>query len=240
MSGAKLSRGTAWASAGLLLLLVITSTLLADDRPRLIVYLHTSIRSRALESALEQELPAIKVVVVSRHRDFTRELADRPDAALAVEPVLRDQGWVGELAGIRSGQDSEAYVLLSIGGGVDPARFGQVVIGAVELLGRERTGAFVASLLGLPGAPTIKYVVKTEDLLALLQFQSVEAVVLSEQEAARIKSLSKLDLRVTPLPMRVGLPAVVFSSERGRRVIKPNIQALNAETMRKLGVEAWR
>lgn len=235
-------RLAAWAGAALALALalLISSTLLAGDRPRLLVYLHTSIRSRALESALQQELPAVEVLVVSRHRDFTRELLARPDAALAAAPVLNDQGWAGELHGTRVGQESEPYVLLSIGASIDPKQLGQMVIGAVDLLGRERTGAFLAGLLGVQVAPSIKYVVKTEDLLALLQFQAVNAVVLSERDAEQIKSVSKLELRATPLPTRVGLPGVVFATERGRQMIKPGLQALNIETMRKLGVDAWR
>jgi hypothetical protein len=228
------------AGGALVLALVLASTLFAQDRPRLVVYLHTSIRSRALETALQEELRATDVMVVSRHRDFTRELLDRPDAALAVTPVLADQGWDGELHGTRGGLENEPYVLMSIGTAMDPRRLGQSVIGAVDLLGRERTGIFLARLLGLDVPPPVKYVVKTEDLLALLQFQAVNAVVLSQRDADRIQSLSKLQLRATPLAMPVGLPAVVFTTERGRQMIKPGLQALNAETLRKLGVDSWR
>jgi hypothetical protein len=228
------------AGVGVLIALVSTRALSAEERPRLVVYLHTSIRARALESALQNELPAVDVLVVSRHRDFARELAQRPDAALALQPVLRDQGWNSELSGTRSGEDTEPYVLLSIGTGVDAARSSQLVLGAVDLMGRERTSAFVAGLLDSPAIPSIKYVIKTEDLLPLLQFRSVDAVVLSDHEANRIKRISKLDLRITPLSKRVGLPAVVFTTARGRSVIKPGIQALTPDTLSKLGVEAWR
>lgn len=229
-----------WAGVAVLIALFSARELPADDRPRLVVYLHTTIRARALESALQHELPAVDVLVVSRHRDFARELARRPDAALALQPVLRDQGWSSELSGLRDGEDTEPYVLLSIGG-VDAARSAQLVLGAVDLMGRERTAAFVAGLLDSPVIPpSIKYVIKTEDLLPLLQFRSVDAVVLSDYEANRIKRISKLDLRITPLSKRVGLAAVVFTTPRGRTVIKPGIQALTPDTLSKLGVEAWR
>ena len=220
--------------------LLLSGSLAAEERPRLIVYLHTPIRARALEGALEHELPAVDVLVVSRHRDFARELAQGADAALALQPVLRDRGWESELSGTRGGEDSERYVLLSIGSGVDLARSPPPVLGAVDLMGRERTSTFVAGLLGSAVAPPIKYVIKTEDLLALLQFRSVDAVVLSDYEANRIKRISKLDLRITPLAKRVGLAAAVFITPRGRTVIRPGIQALTPDTLSKLGVEAWR
>jgi hypothetical protein len=234
------SRFLVWAGLGVLIALLSARELLAEDRPRLVVYLHTTIRARALESALQHELPAVDVLVVSRHRDFARELAQRPDAALALQPVLRDQGWNSELSGTRSGEDTEPYVLLSIGAGVDAAQAARLVLGAVDLMGRERTGPFVAGLLDSSVIPSIKYVIKTEDLLPLLQFRSVDAVVLSDHEANRIKRISKLDLRITPLSKRVGLAAVVFTTPRGRTVIKPGLQALTPDTLSKLGVEGWR
>jgi hypothetical protein len=136
--------------------------------------------------------------------------------------------------------DTEAYVLLSIGATLEKERFQSLVVGAVDLLGRERTAKLVANLLGVGSPPEIKYVIKSEDLLPLLQFGSAGAVLLSEQEAAHIKSLSKLDLRVTPLSGRLGLPAVSFRSDAGRRLVRPSIEALDMEMRRKLGVDAWR
>jgi hypothetical protein len=219
---------------------LLSSELEAEDRPRLVVYLHTTIRARALESTLQRELPAVDVMVVSRHRDFTRELASRPDAALALEPVLRAQGWTSELSGMRAGKDTEPYVLMSIGTSVDAQHPAGLVLGAVDLLGRERTAAFVSKLLGSSAPLSIKYVIKIEDLLPLLQFRSVNAVVLSEYEANHIKRISKLDLRTTPLATPVGLAAVVFNTPRGRLIIKPAVQALATDTLSKLGVDAWR
>ncbi|HTV21168.1 MAG TPA: hypothetical protein VMG12_20925, partial [Polyangiaceae bacterium] len=46
------------AALGFLAALLLTTLLAAEDRPRLVVYLHTAIRARALESALQHELPA--------------------------------------------------------------------------------------------------------------------------------------------------------------------------------------
>lgn len=212
----------------------------SQQRPRLVVYLHTSVKPHALEAALSRQMPAVDVTVCSRHRDFVTLLATQPDATLALEPVLTEHGQSRDLRGSRAGHDSEPYVLLAIGAAIDPGRLGHLSIGAVDLLGRERTGKFVARLLGLATPPQVKYVIKSEDLLPLLQFRSADAALLPEAEAARIKSVSKLDLRVTPLAARVGLPAASFRTEAGRAVIRPALVGLDAETNRKLGVDAWR
>jgi len=228
-----------WGVAALAASLVAISAA-SQDRPRLIVYLQTQVRARALEAMLARQMPMVDVIVCGRYRDFTKELATSPEAALSLPTVLRAHGLTLDLKAVRAGQESEAYVLLSIGKPVDKEHFPALVVGAVDLLGRDGTADFVATLLGLESPPPeIKYVIKSEDLLPLLQFQSAEAVVLPEQEAARIKSLSKLDLKVTPLPTRVGLPAVSFRSEASKRLIGPLIIALDAETQSKLGVDAW-
>ncbi|HWA75287.1 MAG TPA: hypothetical protein VG937_23280 [Polyangiaceae bacterium] len=232
--------GRALALALALSLLLATLNAASQQRPRLIVYLHTSTRARALQTGLERQMPAVDVVVCSRHRDFVRELSQSPDAALALSPVLQAHGLEANLRGQRAGAESEAYVLLSIGSTIDKARFPSLVIGSVDLLGRDATAKLVANLLGLGSPPEIKYVIKSEDLLPLLQFGSADAVLLSEQEAQHIKTLSKLDLRATPLSARLGLAAVSFRSEAGRRLIRPSIEALDTDMKRRLGVDAWR
>ncbi|HMJ53465.1 MAG TPA: hypothetical protein VK540_15370 [Polyangiaceae bacterium] len=229
---------TALLAAGALLLSALVA--FAQERPRLVVYLHTEVKSRALEALLAQRMPGTEVIVCGRYRDFTRELARTPDAALALEPVLQANALTGALKGLRGGRDTEPYVLLSIGATIDAARFSTIVLGAVDLLGRDGTTQFVANLLGLEASPEIKFVIKSEDLLPLLQFQSADAVLLPEREVVRTKNLSKLDLQVTPLATRVGLPAVAFGTEVGRRVFRPLVLALDSETNGKLGVDTWR
>lgn len=204
------------------------------------VYLQTDIRSRALESALESRMPSVDVIVVGRYRDFARGLTERPDAAIALEPVLKAQGLDYQLRGTRAGQDTENYVLLSSGSTIDKQQRAKLVLGTVDLLGRERMGPFVQALLGVDAIPDIKYVLKSEDLLSLLQFRSVDAVLLSEEEANRIKAVSKLQLFTTPLETRVGLAAATFETDAGRRLIRPIIVGLDLESKRRLGVDAWR
>jgi hypothetical protein len=230
-----------WLVCALALALVgWSSAASSQQRPRLVVYLLTSVKPHALETALSRQMPAVDITVCSRYRDFVALLATQPDASLALEPVLAEHGFARDVRGVRAGQDNEPYVLLAVGTTIDPSQFGKISVGTVDLLGRERTGKLVARLLGLAHPPQVKYVIKTEDLLPLLQFRFADAALLPEAEAARIKSVSKLDLRVTPVSVRVGLPAVSFHSEAGRSLVRPAIFRLDAETNRKLGVDAWR
>src|SRR5262245_11475718 len=129
------------------LALLVSVPVSSQLRPRLVVYLHTNIRARALEAALQNQMPAIDVVVCSRHRDFERELAHGFDAALAAQPVLAAHGLSLDMRGTRAGDDKEAYILLSIATAVDKSEFASLTVGAVDLLGRDKTTSFVARLL---------------------------------------------------------------------------------------------
>ena len=225
---------------GFLSLFLTAHDAFSQTRPRLLVYLHGNIKPRVLQSALADRLPGAEVVVLSRYRDFARELANNPDAVLALEPVLAFHGLSVGLRGVRGGQDTERYVLVSIGGTVPKDSFSSLTVGVVDLLGREPTKKFVARLLGLHASPPLKYAVKTEDLLPLLQFRSADAVLVSERDAEEIRSSSKLELRVTPLDTRVGLASVSFRTDAGRNGIKSGILALDLATNRNLEVEGWR
>ncbi|HMI83153.1 MAG TPA: hypothetical protein VK550_03615, partial [Polyangiaceae bacterium] len=117
--------------AGALLLCAVVA--FSQDRPRLIVYLHTEVKPRALEALLARQMPGTDVIVCGRYRDFTRELSTSADAALALDPVLQANALNTDLKGLRGGRDSEPYVLLSIGGNIDAARFSTIVLGTVDL-----------------------------------------------------------------------------------------------------------
>jgi hypothetical protein len=158
---------------------------------------------------------------------------------MALTPVLTAHSLEPHLHGVRGGAMDEPYVLLSIGAQFDKTRVPASTLGVVDLLGRERTARFVTRF-GIGTPRELKYVVKTEDLLALLQFDSADAVLLSEQDADRLRDLSKLDLKKSPLPGRIGLASVAFPTAAGKNLIRPGILALDAESNRKLGVDAWR
>jgi hypothetical protein len=220
--------------------LVCPGTVASSERPKLVVYLHAAVKPRALESALGARLPAVEVVAYGRHRDFERALGQEPDGALALMPVLSAHSLEPHLRGVRGGATDEKYVLLSIATQFDKSRVPSSTLGVVELLGRERTARLVTARFGLPPPRELKYVVKTEDLLALLQFKSADAVLLAEFDADRLIERSKLDLRKTALSGRLGLVSVSFPTARGKRLIQAGIVGLDAETNQKMGVDSWR
>ncbi len=202
----------------------------------LCVFLHAQTNAQTLEKALESMLPGVTVSVLSRVKDFETRMRQQPDAVLSLPAVLHAQACPVHLQGFRGGSSTEAYVLLSVKP-MAPARVR--TIGAVDLLGRAHMPAFVGNLLG-GNTPAVTLVTKIVDLLPLLQFDKVDAVILPLRSVAWLKARTRVAMSVTDLPGgHVGLPAVSFLSPQGHRLRELIVKAtpgLRAE----IGVETWR
>src|SRR5262249_38334946 len=129
---------------------------------------------------------------------------------------------------------TEAYVLISVGKAVDPAAITSV--GAVDVLGRQGMKDLVADLLG--SSPRIERVTKVEDLLPVLQLASADPVLLPERLLESFEARSKLDLRVTRLSGRVGLPCLSALTPAGTGLVD-GIRKLGPRINQELGVTKW-
>jgi hypothetical protein len=210
-----------------------------DGKPSLYAYLHTDTKSASLEKSLQDKLPGLTVTVFGRFRDFEEAMsARRPDAVIALQPLLGSQNVPVVLQGIRADHDWEPYVLLTAGAAEGP--LSGKLIGVVDVLGRDGTQDFVTKLLKTSDIK-LKRVTKMEDLLPLLQFSAADAVLVPAAAVKSVSERSRLPLRVRELPeARVGLPAVGIVNARIRDLLVKQIQGLDSETNKTLGVEKWK
>jgi hypothetical protein len=231
------------AFAALLLVVVVVAVaprVIAADRPTLNVFLPADVRSGVIEKALQAHMPGLSVVVFGRFRDFESALAtNRPDAVLALEPLLAAQKIAPVMRGQSEGRDSEKYTLLSSGAPLDGPLNGKT-IGVVDFLGRADTQTFVASALKTPDVRT-RLVTKQEDLLSLLTFSAADGVLLPSSAVKTFADRSRLPFHVREVPgLQVGLAAVGVLRPEARAVVVREIQSLDRETNRMLGVDAWK
>ena len=202
---------------------------------KLLVFLHVALKQRALESELQAALPGLEVRAVGRLGDFERGLEDGQDAVLSLPALLSSHGLSGKLQGMRAGSPEERYSLVGAGGVPDPARV--AAVGALDLLGRDGTNAFVQGLLGTK--PKVERVTKFEDLLPLIQMQKVDAILLPTRLLPDLQSASRLTLNQRELAKLVKLPAVASAGAGGADVLAA-IARLPAKVSRTLGVDEWR
>jgi hypothetical protein len=219
--------------------LALSSQLGASGAPRLYVFANADMRAQALEKELEGALPGVDVTVFSRIRGFETALSERPEGLMARKPVLDALGLKTELQGQRGGRSTEPFVLLSRNAALSPAQLNGKTLGAVDILGRRNMEEFVSGLLG--GAqPKLKHVTHERDLLALLQYDAVDAVITSRAWAQRLQEKSEMNLKTTPLSKEVGLPAVAFATGQARGVLEDKIKSAGNEFNQALEVSQWR
>jgi hypothetical protein len=199
------------------------------------VYLHLAVKQQALQSALQAALPGVLITAVGRIADFDRALADGRDAVLSLPIVLSAKRLAPALHGEWRGALDEEYVLVGTEPSLEPMRAKSV--GAVDILGREGTTAFIHALIG--AQPRVERVTKVEDLLPLLQMQRVDGIVLPARLVAELRTTSRLNLLERRLASRVGLPAVAAISSNAEAAIVA-IRRLPRAACEPLGVDRWR
>lgn len=228
------------AAAALLALGVLTGASGRAEAGKLYVFLHTSVKAKALEATLEKALPGTEVTAFGRIRDLEKQVkAAPPDAVMARAPVLEKLGLKPAVQGTLSANPAEKMVLLSLEA-VTPAEVASKVVGAIDILGRGETGKYFGVMLGADGKVKLKRVTKLEDLLPLLQFKAADAVIVSESEADALTAKTKMGLTKTPIPSAsIGLPAVGFTARADEALIKALV-GMKRPTASKIGVDGWR
>ena len=208
-------------------------------RPSLFVFLQLEVKSSALELALQKQLPELAVTVYGRFRDFQDDAATKkPDAILVTSSLLALERSKPTLQGVRGGKDWEPYLLVTTASNARAALTGKT-IGVVDLLGHDGTQTFATKLLGSTDIK-IKRVAKIDDLLPLLEFSSVDAVLIPTSAVKRLTERTRLPLVVRELPnARVGLPSLAVRNDKVRDDIVQAVQKLDAGTRALLGVETW-
>jgi hypothetical protein len=202
---------------------------------RLLVFLHLAVKQRALQGDLEAGLPGLTVTAVGRLGDVDRALSQGQDAVLALEPVLRARGLTPKLQGHRGGRADEAYALVGVDVAPDPQQ--AEVVGALDILGREGTSAFVHDVLG--AAPRVERVTKVEDFLPLLQMQRADSILLPARQTAELRKMTQMNLVEHEVEKRVGLPALALLTPGGAAAAQ-GLLKLSPTLLHGLGVDAWR
>jgi len=202
---------------------------------KLLVFLHAALKQRAFEAELQAALPGLEVRTVGRVGDFERALSDGQDAVMSLPALLTLHGLAGQLQGRRGGSPDERYSLVGVGVAPDPARV--AAVGALDLLGREGTNAFVCDLLG--AKPRIERVTKFEDLLPLIQMQKVDGILLPSRFLPDLQAASRLPLAQRELAKLVKLPAVASVGPGGSEALAA-IAHMPAKVSRTVGVDEWR
>lgn len=197
------------------------------------------IRPHALQKLMQGALPGVEVTVFGRVGDFKSALeTTKPDAVIAMAPVLEYLGFTPALQGVLGGSAEEKYLLLSERP-LEPSALPKLTIGCIDLVGRRELPTFVAKVVGLQQEPPVERVTKLEDLLRLLQFRRADAVLVPARFVDGLKAGTQMQITVLDLPAaRVRRTAMAFPGDRAS--VEAALKALPREVNEKLGVDGWR
>lgn len=207
---------------------------------RLYVFYPSVMRTQLMQKQLSQALPGIEVRVFGRYRDFrAKTRADSPEAILSKEPVIKQLGSYSiKHQGVRDYDTDEPYVLLSVGKRVNPRNMGRTSIGMFDILGRRGMKKFIGHYFR--PKPRIKRVSKMEDLLQLLTFNMVDAILIPEIYVAYFEELSQLYFIKTRVPqMRVGIVALAVNKRRNAPHILRSLTSSNDSLKKLLDIDRW-
>ncbi|MEK8021278.1 MAG: hypothetical protein VSS75_030765 [Candidatus Parabeggiatoa sp.] len=207
---------------------------------RLYVFYPSVMRTQIMQKKLSRALPGIEIRVFGRYRDFkAKTKTDSPDAIISKAPVIKHLGdYLIKLKGIRDDETNESYVLLSVGKRVNPANMARTTIGVFDILGRKGMKKFIGHYFR--PKPRIKRVSKMEDLLQLLTFNMVDAILIPEINVEYFKGISKLYFIKTPVPnMRVGIVALAVKKRRNASHILRSLTRRNNNLKTLLDIDNW-
>jgi hypothetical protein len=221
---------------------MLLAKLIAAD-PHVYVFYPSPQRSNTIEKKLMESCRGLRFTVFGKQRDFMRKLTQSPPDAVLTKPALVEKGLPDFSIfqnGYRAGRAKEALYLLAVGSAVTPGDLdAQSVLGVIDYLGRKEMTAYVKSII--PTGPKTKRVTKVEDLLSLLTFKMVKAVLVTEEHLAHLKKISQLDFKETKLPkVELGIISLAIKKDADAAVIKQAMAKMPESISGLLGVSEWK
>jgi hypothetical protein len=207
---------------------------------KIYVFYPSMSRPNVVQSALAAKCSGMEITVFGRLADFTAMMNTAPPDAIVAPKALADQfpAFKPFLKGTKGGSSQDGAVLLSSGKNVDPKNAGTLNIGVASILDRAPMNGYVTGIVG--GAPKLKLVTKVEDLLPLLTFQSADAVLVGQDQAAEIKAKSQAPLVESPVPGgKIGLIVASAKSDGAAKNVEASLKSLGAAEKKMLGVDGW-
>ena len=215
---------------------ILAAPVMADN---LFVFVPTDVRAKAMQQDISTVCPNVAVTVFGRGKDFRRQIKQNPpNGILSLLPIINHLGTFNTvLKGSKNGDTQEKFVIVSVGSPLNVKDVAHKKIGIVDLLGRKPMGKFIADFF--PVAVKLKRVTKTDDLLPLLTFGSVEAVLVSESHFLQLKAKSNLQLVASPSNLTMSLVRLALNGKSSQEKLLRCINRFDNKINSTLGVDKW-
>ena len=205
----------------------------------LYVYWPTDFRPRIIQNAFKEECKGLKVLAFARSKDFYLKVAkDKPSAVISFVGVIKKINYEVYKKGINSYSKTEELVLVSFDHPIDFTKQKKVKIAALDIFGRKETKKFLEK--ALKTKISYRRVVKIEDLMAIMQRNRANGIILSKTHLKKIKSLTKRKLVETKIGISMSLATVgINKNKSNHQDLAYCLKVLSFKSKALMGVKKW-
>lgn len=207
----------------------------------LYLFFPVQIRPKALEEKLNSIGSDVKVTVFGRYRDFIdRTKMDQPDAILAKDELIKElPSYSKAYVASFKGTHSSSYALLSLDKEFSSQGISGNTIGIVDIMGKKSLEKKINSSFST--APLLKRVRKLEDLLPLLMFQMVPAVIIDVKDLDYYRNRSNAELFLAEIPkLKTSIATISIKDGKSKAAIKSLVNSFTPELKTLIGVDQWK
>jgi hypothetical protein len=194
-----------------------------------------------MQQKLSKACPGIEITVFGKYRDFSQSIKlNQPNSILAPARVIENlEGFQVALTGTRNGKPDERFLFVALDKNFNSGNLDGLSIGMVNFLGRKGMKNLIAK--NFPGAVKLKLVTKVEDLLPLLRFGMVKAVLVPKHFLDFFRVTSNLDFSITPSKkLRFNMGVIGINKDKSSEIILKEIKNLEANLSLMFGVDKWK
>jgi hypothetical protein len=210
-------------------------------QPSLLVCVPGNSNTQQVQTSLESTFGASKVLVFGRIKDLETMIVSYPDASLVAPSDFVESmpGFKKQLQGKIGNATGESFLIIAASPTATKENLTTLRVGIVDFLGRERLSGFVKTYFGLD-IKNLKRANKLDDLLTMLGMETVDAIIIGENQLKVLKGNTKLTL-TTIKESSQPVNYVVFAAKNGASAteVKMGLLKQPATLLKEFGIEKW-
>lgn len=223
------------------LLITFTAVLFSLFGKDLHVFYPTTLYPQFFQEKISKEIPKnLTVVVFGRYEDFISQVQSQKPTMILTLPELTHQlqEYSSKLEGIQAGGSREPYCFLSTADTFSEETIANTTIGLIDFLGKKEMESSIRTAYG--DKVKIKRIRKVEDLLPLLLYDMVDAILIPRRYITFFEKQSSIEFHVSEAKYSTSLVSLFILEKSTPQNSVESIQTLSDSILSLFGVEKWK
>lgn len=206
----------------------------------LFVFYPTTLYPQFLQAKMATKFPGVSVQVLGRYEDFLLQVQTSSPEIIVTVPELASQlpSYTVVLQGEEKGSKTQQYFFLSLNPKFTEKNASQSLIGVIDFLGKKDMESGLQKVYG--SGIRLKRIRKVEDLLPLLMYNMVDAILIPDHFIPFFKKQSSVPFYTYPSLYKTQLVSVSVKNGTNPKKVLPRLDSLGTELFTLFGVEKWK